>query len=233
MPSDRARANSETPNRCRRPTRALLASLAIHAALFSVGGFVHHKAQRPNGTAQQPAPTPLMVALWPSPPPQAQAPTTAPSRPLRARDQAVHSLAPQPRQAVPKPTQTAAAAPKPTNAAPPHAQPVNAYAAPKPASLRGTAQADYLSLLKAWFERHKSYPRRARMQSAEGEALITLTFNRAGSILTYTLTQSSGHASLDRAAIAAVESANPLPAIPPELSQNQITLNVPFGFHLK
>ncbi|HRK57231.1 MAG TPA: energy transducer TonB [Burkholderiaceae bacterium] len=103
-------------------------------------------------------------------------------------------------------------------------------AAPGAANIAG--EADYLSRLKAWLEQHKAYPRRARLQAIEGEVMIAITFDRSGRVLAQQLIASSGHASLDRAALAAVESANPLPAIPPELPHQQMTLNVPFGFHL-
>ena len=93
-------------------------------------------------------------------------------------------------------------------------------------------EADYFDTIRAWLEKHKTYPRRARIKGMEGEVIISFTYNRDGQILSKQMLKSSGYDILDRAALSTLHAANPLPAIPDSLNKNQVTLNVPFGFNL-
>ena len=118
----------------------------------------------------------------------------------------------------------------------------NAQAATEPIQARKaaeiivTGQSDgeirYLDEVKYWLEKHKIYPRRARMKAIEGEVSITITFTRQGDIMRQKLTLSSGHDILDQAAFDTISAASPLPAMPSDIKGQDMTLTVPFGFFL-
>lgn len=95
-----------------------------------------------------------------------------------------------------------------------------------------TGEVSYNDKIRAWLEKHKAYPKRARLKGLEGQVIVSFTFNREGQIISKRLVNSSGHDILDQAAFDAMDAANPLPPIPQSMKQNQITLTVPFGFNL-
>ncbi len=94
------------------------------------------------------------------------------------------------------------------------------------------ATANYMALLRAWFERHKEYPRRAQMRGQEGTALLYFVMDRDGRVIEFRLQQSSGHDLLDREVAAMIERAQPLPKMPDEMRQTRLKLVVPVQFLL-
>ncbi|MEQ1889496.1 MAG: energy transducer TonB [Alphaproteobacteria bacterium] len=94
-------------------------------------------------------------------------------------------------------------------------------------------KADYFAKLRAWVEKHKSYPRAARRDHIEGDALVLFTMNQTGVVLSSHIVKSSGYVTLDEAALGAVRDASPLPPMPDTLPQQQLVITVPFGFHLE
>lgn len=94
------------------------------------------------------------------------------------------------------------------------------------------ASADYLAALRAWLEKHKRYPRRARRLRQEGTALLYFVMNRRGEVLEYRIRESSGHEALDEEVAAMIERAQPLPGIPEDLRQGRLELVVPVQFFL-
>lgn len=94
-------------------------------------------------------------------------------------------------------------------------------------------KADYFAKLRAWVEKHKSYPRTARLDHIEGDVLVLFTMNQTGDVLSSHIVKSSGFAALDDAALGAVRNASPLPPVPETLPQEQLVITVPFGFHLE
>lgn len=93
--------------------------------------------------------------------------------------------------------------------------------------------ADYMARLQAWLERHKEYPRRAKLRRQEGTVLLYFVMNREGRVLEYKLRRSSGHASLDHAVEEMIERAQPLPKMPQEMRQARLELVVPVQFYLR
>lgn len=93
--------------------------------------------------------------------------------------------------------------------------------------------ADYMAQLQAWLERHKEYPRRAKLRRQEGTVLLYFVMNREGRVLEYRIRQRSGHASLDRAVEEMIERAQPLPKMPQEMRQARLELVVPVQFFLR
>lgn len=94
-------------------------------------------------------------------------------------------------------------------------------------------QADYIAALRAWLERHKEYPRRARMRRQEGIAVLHFVIDRSGEVLAYEIRESSGHSALDREVEAMVQRASPLPAMPDDMSRERLELVVPVRFSLR
>jgi protein TonB len=95
------------------------------------------------------------------------------------------------------------------------------------------AQGDYVGRLQAWLGKHKKYPRRARVRRQEGTVLLHLVIDRDGSLREYRIKKSSGYDLLDRAAIAMIKRAQPLPRFPDSLDRTRIELVVPVQFVLR
>ena len=93
--------------------------------------------------------------------------------------------------------------------------------------------ADFMTQLQAWLEKHKEYPRRARMRRQEGTALLYFVMDRDGQVLRHRLEQSSGHDLLDREVIAMIERAQPLPKMPDTMGEPRLELVVPVQFFLR
>lgn len=95
------------------------------------------------------------------------------------------------------------------------------------------ADADYFARLQAWLEKHKEYPRTARLRRQQGTALLMFVVDREGRVLDYRLQRSSGHSLLDREVQAMIERSQPLPRIPDEMHQTRLELVVPVQFFLR
>ncbi|MEZ5813511.1 MAG: energy transducer TonB [Alphaproteobacteria bacterium] len=93
-------------------------------------------------------------------------------------------------------------------------------------------EADYHDKIRAWLEKHKTYPRRARLSGIEGIVTVDFTMSSSGQVLSKRIAKSSGHHILDQAALDAVEQATPLPAFPNELRQPTMSLSISFSFFL-
>ncbi|MEX0923644.1 MAG: TonB family protein [Rhodovibrionaceae bacterium] len=106
-------------------------------------------------------------------------------------------------------------------------------------SASGTAGGDpgafnaYLAELLAWLARHKTYPAVAERRRQEGTSEIVFTVARDGSLLSYELARSSGHALLDAASEEMLRRAAPLPPIPPEISGERLKITAPVVFQLQ
>ncbi|WP_319557713.1 TonB family protein [Thiomicrorhabdus sp.] len=90
----------------------------------------------------------------------------------------------------------------------------------------------YFSELKAWLNRHKEYPVRAKQNKEQGVAIVQFTIDRQGKVLSAKLKRSSGFKRLDHAALQMLQKANPLPAIPEFLGRDSLTLAIPVEYSL-
>jgi protein TonB len=90
-----------------------------------------------------------------------------------------------------------------------------------------TAVSRFMAALSRVLERHKRYPPGA---SAQGVAMLRFTMDRSGRLLGASIVRSSGDGSLDRAALAMVRSAVPLPRLPDGMPQASLTVTVPVRF---
>lgn len=105
----------------------------------------------------------------------------------------------------------------------------------EPAGLQGgaAARADFMRALRAWLERHKEYPARARSRRQQGVVLLNFTIDRAGAVLGFRIARSSGHRLLDRAVERLIRRAQPLPSLPGEWKLSHLELQVPIRFSLR
>ncbi|MBQ0833605.1 energy transducer TonB [Marinobacter sp.] len=92
---------------------------------------------------------------------------------------------------------------------------------------------DYLGKLSRHLSRFYEYPRRARRLGQEGAPVITFTFRRDGSLVDHSLRTESGHSLLDKAALAMLEQAAPLPPVPDDMSGRTFSYALPVRFSLR
>lgn len=147
----------------------------------------------------------------------------------------------EPLPAPPRPVRRPVAAPeKPVlvQAAAPAAAPPSP-AAPRPVQSGSSAAAasgltvTYIARLQAWLERHKSYPRRARLDRIEGSVLLYFAVGRGGELLAYRIQRSSGHGILDEATVDLIRRAQPLPPMPDDMDKDRLEIVVPILYALK
>ncbi len=203
--------------------------------------------ETPAATLAAPAPAP------PTAPPRAAAPALPrhpepvrpPEDPAADRAPAAGSVVPAP--PPPPPPPAAAAEPPPRSAAAPPPPAPSAPPAPAPqraqgsgdgaagGSARSTAPAvsdgDRASLMADWGGRIRAQiARSAPRSNARGTATLHLTVARDGRLVNASLSNSSGNASVDQAALDAVRRAGRFPAAPAGLTAAQYSFNLPLRF---
>jgi len=90
----------------------------------------------------------------------------------------------------------------------------------------------YYDLLSTLIARFAVYPEDARLKRAQGVSYVSFLLRQNGSLGDILLKQSSGHGSLDRSALSAVQNAAPFPPLPIELRKDTIRINVPISFEI-
>jgi periplasmic protein TonB len=153
------------------------------------------------------------------PPPQARKPETTPERPAHKR---ADDKDKEKRQAAAPPKPAAAQASRPSRMA----------AAPNSGadSEGATAgRASWESELAAHIRRYATYS--ANGSRDTGTVRVGVTIDRNGRLLSRRLAGSSGSSTLDSAAMAVIERAQPYPRFPAGMSQAQIALTIPL--HLR
>ena len=95
----------------------------------------------------------------------------------------------------------------------------------------GSASESWPAQVLARLELFRSYPAGARARREQGVVSLLLRVNREGRVLSARLQLGSGHAELDRSALATVQRAQPLPAIPTELP-SELDLQVPVEYFI-
>lgn len=231
-----ARPRAPLPPRSEAPPRALS---ALPDRAVSLQGATTPPTSGPAPLPGKAAaiPAPGQESAPPRPAPAApRAPTTDPPPsatgtappPPRPEAPPVTAVQPRPRPAPASPTAAAPPPDRPTPAPPPSAsapqlraagtgdRPVAGGGAPGPSAVGEGAEARLMSAwgreIRAAVERHKRFP--AAAGRAHGTAAVRLSVDAAGRARAITLMQSAGHPALDRAALAAVRAAAPLPRAP-------------------
>src|SRR5207237_8002107 len=98
--------------------------------------------------------------------------------------------------------------------------------APHPAPV---VSAGYRAALSAWLESHKRYPDSARSRGEEGRAVLRFRVDRAGRVLNYALTSSTGYADLDASIDAMMRGAS-MPPFPADMAASDVEVSVTLRF---
>lgn len=194
------------------PTPSALADGVAAATTSAAPPFLPHPS--PARPERRPPPQPVEPAR-PTSQPESPAPPTTTEAPADSSAPAEHAGA-----------ATSAAA---ATAAGPAAAAAAALAGRDPASLREA----YLATLRTWLERHKVYPQNARKRRQTGSGTLQFTVERNGRVAEYRLAESTGDTLLDRAVVAMIERAQPLPPIPEALQVERLAVVVTVAFTLE
>jgi protein TonB len=125
------------------------------------------------------------------------------------------------------------APPPPVTVQPPVAAtpaPVAPVAAPQKAS--GETRDSYLGRVLAQLNRFKQYPRLARQARIEGVVMLHFVMDADGKVVSSEIAKSSGRPILDTEALALIQRAQPLPALPADFPTRTLDAVVPIEFAL-
>jgi protein TonB len=152
----------------------------------------------------------------------------------RKLDIVLPAFTPPPQMSAPVPMFTVAPNPEAIAVAPPIAE----TTPPAPASAgqgrdAGETRATYLGRLLAHLNRFKLYPAEARSARIQGVVMLRFVMDRRGKVLTAEIVKSSGRPALDQAAMAMIDHAQPLPAMPASMPDDTLDAVVPVHFSLR
>ncbi|MBA2590180.1 MAG: energy transducer TonB [Alphaproteobacteria bacterium] len=105
---------------------------------------------------------------------------------------------------------------------------------PPAAAPGGTSEGrdSFLGRLLAQLNRFKQYPRNARNAGIEGVVMLHFVMNAQGKVISYEIAKSSGRPVLDSEALALIQRAQPLPALPADYPTRTLDAIVPIEFAL-
>ena len=92
---------------------------------------------------------------------------------------------------------------------------------------------NYESILIAWLQKHKQYPRVARRRGHEGTVTLQFEIDSQGKLLHHQIVQACQYKSLNDAVISMIESAAPMPAVPQEIRANKDKFSYTVPIHFK
>jgi protein TonB len=121
--------------------------------------------------------------------------------------------------------------PPPVAAQPPVAAPTAAI--PAPQKSMGETRDSYLGRVLAQLNRFKQYPRSARQAQIEGVVMLHFVMDADGKVQSFEIAKSSGRPVLDAEALALIQRAQPLPALPADYPTRTLDAVVPIEFSLK
>ena len=136
--------------------------------------------------------------------------------------------------AVPPPEvtlETVAPPPVTVEQAAPRPVPPAQVAAPQQAA--GETRDSFLGRLLAQLNRFKQYPRAARQAHIEGVVMLHFVMDAQGKVLSAEIAKSSGRPVLDAEALALIQRAQPLPALPADYPTRTLDAVVPIEFSLQ
>jgi protein TonB len=105
-----------------------------------------------------------------------------------------------------------------------------------PSPLSGATQAavaTWQGRMVSHLQKHKRYPRSARIKREEGTAQVRFTLDRDGRVLSSEIVASSGISSLDSASLALLARAQPLPKPPADYLGETFELIVPIDYFIR
>jgi len=98
---------------------------------------------------------------------------------------------------------------------------------------RQGTRAEYARVIQSWLSDYRKYPHRARRRGQQGTARLYFVLDRDGRVVESRIEDSSGFNALDAEALAMVERAQPLPAMPEALPGRTLEMVVPVQFRLR
>lgn len=102
-----------------------------------------------------------------------------------------------------------------------------------PSKASGETRDSYLGRLLAQLNRFKQYPRAARQAHIEGVVMLHFVMDADGKVQSFDIAKSSGRPVLDAEALALIQRAQPLPALPADFPTRTLDAVVPVEFSLK
>ncbi|GAB4218942.1 MAG TPA: energy transducer TonB [Spirochaetota bacterium] len=96
-----------------------------------------------------------------------------------------------------------------------------------------TVTMQYTDMIRQRIQESLVYPATARKDGIEGKTYIKFTIDKNGNLLSAIMVRSSGSALLDDAALKAIHSASPFPAIPDTIGRERMTFVQGLTFTLK
>lgn len=201
---------------------AAVLAIGLHLALLAALISGWHKAPG----AQPAAYRPVAIVSLARPEPQQAAVPLKPDEPVSRAEPM--PLKPRPAPVSPSPEPAPPATPEPAAMpAPPATEPP-----PPPQPAAPAAPPSYAGEVMAKIMAAKRYPASSRARREEGTARIAFTLSRDGGVSGENLVASSGHAALDKEALATVRRAAPYPAVPAAIAA-PLDLQVDIAFKLK
>lgn len=91
----------------------------------------------------------------------------------------------------------------------------------------------YLARIVDLVDRAKRYPRREKEERVEGVVVVRVAVDRAGRVTAVRLLAGSSRAGFNQEALAAVQRAAPFPPMPPEISRDQVQLQLRLRFVMR
>ncbi|MDB6048606.1 MAG: TonB, C-terminal [Pseudomonas sp.] len=136
----------------------------------------------------------------------------------------------------PEPPQEKPVEDKPVDTPPVASQPVKSNLPPTPPSppSDSNAKRTWQSDLQQHLGKFQRYPEDARRRNITGTTKLSFEVDPNGKVVSVSIAQSSGNASLDRATLEMIRRAQPLPKPPNEILRNgSIEVTAPFNYTLK
>ena len=99
-------------------------------------------------------------------------------------------------------------------------------------NLSGESRESYFGRLLAQLNRHKQYPRAARMARKQGVVLLHFVMDAQGRVSSFEIAKTSGYKELDNEALALIQRAQPLPPLPADYPTRLLDAVVPIEFSL-
>lgn len=96
----------------------------------------------------------------------------------------------------------------------------------------GEGRDSFLGRLLAQLNRFKQYPRTARQAHIEGVVMLHFVMDAQGKVISNEIAKSSGRPILDTEALALIQRAQPLPALPADFPTRTLDAIVPIEFSL-
>jgi len=122
--------------------------------------------------------------------------------------------------------------PPPIAAQPPIANPTPPVSVAVPSKAATETRDSYLGRVLAQLNRFKQYPRAARQARIEGVVMLHFVMAADGKVQSFEISKSSGRPVLDAEALALIQRAQPLPALPPDFPTRTLDAVVPIEFSL-